>query len=201
MANQLILVRHGQIQANVDGHWHGSTDSPLNRKGKSQAKRVANYLSAQSQNTTAIYASPLQRCQKTAESIAKKLKLPVVTEHDLREYSIGVLEGTPFADLNNEFQFFSRLKRNPGYAPENGESIISVASRMVPVFERIHKSHGKDEDVIIVSHGAAMGIAMAALLDSKATRWSDYMVANCSVTNLILDNIPHLTAYNHTEHL
>ncbi|MBV1907526.1 MAG: histidine phosphatase family protein [Pseudomonadales bacterium] len=201
MARQLILIRHGQIQANVDGHWHGSTDSPLNRTGRSQAKRVANYLSAQTLRNAAIYSSPLQRCQKTADSIASKLKLPVITEYDLREYSIGVLEGTPFADLDKDFQFFTRLKSNPEYAPDDGESIVSVASRMVPVFERINKSHSENEDVIIVSHGAAMGIAMATLLDSKATRWSDYMVANCSVSNLVLNTNPHLTIYNHTEHL
>ena len=33
MTTRLWLVRHGQIQANVDGRWHGSTDSPLTAAG------------------------------------------------------------------------------------------------------------------------------------------------------------------------
>jgi len=201
LAKQLTLIRHGQIQANLDGHWHGSTDSPLNRTGKGQAKRVANYLAARTNQATAIYASPLQRCQSTAESIAKKLRLPVLIEQDLREYSIGVLEGTAFTDLDREHGFYTKLKDNPAYAPEDGESIISVAKRIVPVLKRIHAHHGEDENVIIVSHGAAMAIAMAELVDSQASLWSDYLVENCSVTDLVLDPVPYLASYNHTAHL
>jgi len=201
LAKQLTLVRHGQIQANCDGHWHGSTDSPLNRTGRGQAKRVAKYLAARSHQTTAIYASPLQRCRKTAESIAKKLKLPVLIEQDLREYSIGVLEGTAFADLEREHSFYTKVKNDTEYAPENGDSIISVAKRIIPVLKRIHAQHSADEAVIIVSHGAAMAIAMAELVDSEASLWSDYLVENCSVTDLVLGTVPYLASYNHTAHL
>ncbi len=185
----------------MDGCWHGSTDSPLNKTGKSQAKRVAKYLAARDDKPTAIYASPLQRCLKTAESIARKLRLPVFIEHDLREYSLGILEGTPYAALDTEHRFYTRLKSNPEYAPEDGESLISVARRIVPVLQQIHTRHAEDENVIIVSHGAALAIAMAELVDSRPTLWSDYLVENCSVTDLVLGPVPYLARYNHTDHL
>ena len=173
----------------------------MNKTGKNQAKRVAKYLAARDDKPTAIYASPLQRCQTTAESIAKKLQLPVFTEHDLREYSIGVLEGTPFAALDAEHNFYTRLKNDPEYAPDEGDSLLSVARRIVPVLQHIHTRHSEDENVIIVSHGAAMAIAMAELVDSRATLWSEYLVENCSVTDLVLGPVPYLARYNHTDHL
>ena len=37
----LILIRHGQIQANLDKRWHGWTDSALTDMGITQAERVA----------------------------------------------------------------------------------------------------------------------------------------------------------------
>ncbi|MFM7119070.1 MAG: phosphoglycerate mutase family protein, partial [Gammaproteobacteria bacterium] len=37
---QLLLVRHGQIRANIKGHWHGSTDSPLTWTGHRQARKT-----------------------------------------------------------------------------------------------------------------------------------------------------------------
>lgn len=201
MAQLLTLVRHGQIQANVDRCWHGSTDSPLNGKGVKQAKRVAKYLAARAQRPSAIYCSPLQRCQKTAESISRQLKLPIITEPGLREYSLGVLEGTPFAALESDHQFYTKLKDDPGYAPAEGDSVLSVAERIVPTLKRIHTEHAEDENIIIVSHGAAMGIAIAALVDSKSSRWSDYLVENCSVTDLVLSADPYLASFNHTAHL
>ena len=34
---RLLLLRHGQIKANRQGRWHGSTDSPLTWRGRRQA--------------------------------------------------------------------------------------------------------------------------------------------------------------------
>ena len=38
MTRSLLLVRHGQIEANARGRWHGSTDSPLTRIGRQELK-------------------------------------------------------------------------------------------------------------------------------------------------------------------
>ena len=37
----LLLVRHGQIAANVSRIWHGSTDSELTERGHEEARRTA----------------------------------------------------------------------------------------------------------------------------------------------------------------
>ncbi|MGI9324463.1 MAG: histidine phosphatase family protein [Pseudomonadales bacterium] len=70
MALSLILVRHGQIEANRDGHWHGSTDSPLLAKGERQARRTGRYFARRRTPLSAIYTSPLARCQTTANLIS-----------------------------------------------------------------------------------------------------------------------------------
>jgi len=40
----LTLVRHGETSANLSEVWHGSTDAPLNDRGREQALRVARFL-------------------------------------------------------------------------------------------------------------------------------------------------------------
>ena len=47
MTTRLWLVRHGQIQANVDGRWHGSTDSPLTATGEAQVAATGAWFKAQ----------------------------------------------------------------------------------------------------------------------------------------------------------
>ena len=97
----LLLLRHGQIRANVAGRWHGSTDSPLTWTGRRQAKRTARYL-ARNEPITAIYSSPLQRCRNTAAAVGKALNIPVEVHPELREYAIGEWEDLPFRHLYDE---------------------------------------------------------------------------------------------------
>ena len=44
MSVTLLLLRHGQIKANRQRRWHGSTDSALTLKGRIQAKLTSRAL-------------------------------------------------------------------------------------------------------------------------------------------------------------
>ena len=73
MAQALILLRHGLIEANRQGCWHGSTDSPLLPKGRRQAQQTAAHLVRQGELPVAVYSSPLQRCVATAQAVTDAL--------------------------------------------------------------------------------------------------------------------------------
>ena len=88
MAN-IMLLRHGQIRANRQGRWHGSTDSPLTWRGRRQARRTARHLAGAAPRVEAIYSSPLSRCRDTAGAIAQALSLEVEVHDGLREYALG----------------------------------------------------------------------------------------------------------------
>ena len=81
-----------------------------------------------------------------------------------------------------------------------GDSINTVAARIVPALQRIHEHEGSGV-VAVVSHGAALGIALASLLDENPMAWRNYHVDNCSITELRL--VPHaeLGEFNQTSHL
>ncbi len=112
MTRSLLLVRHGQIEANARGRWHGSTDSPLTRTGRRQIARVARRMRRDWGDAAAIYSSPMIRCLHTAQAIGGALDQPVLLDEDLREYGIGELEDTTFAALQSEHDFFRRIREN-----------------------------------------------------------------------------------------
>ena len=85
MTRSLLLVRHGQIEANARGRWHGSTDSPLTRIGRGQVLRIAQRIRRDWGDAAAIYSSPMIRCLRTAEAIASALDQPVTLDTDLRD--------------------------------------------------------------------------------------------------------------------
>lgn len=203
MSRTLLLIRHGQIRANTTGRWHGATDSPLTAVGRRQAERLANHLGlrcADLGGLDAIYSSPLSRCHDTALQLARSLRQEVRIDDDLREYGIGQLENLPVKQLHDEHDFFQRIFGDADYAPVGGDSINTVAARIVPALRRIHEHEGSGH-VAVISHGAALAIALATLLDGDPMAWRNYHVDNCSITELRLAPQAELGEFNRTTHL
>jgi probable phosphoglycerate mutase len=74
---------------------------------------------------------------------------------------------------------------DPGFAPEGGESLLHVSNRMTEVIRQFLERHS-GEKVLAVSHGAAMALALARLLDDDPLAWGNYVFQNTSITELIL---------------
>jgi broad specificity phosphatase PhoE len=201
MTRSLLLVRHGQIDANAAGRWHGATDSPLTRTGRRQIERIARRIRRDWGDAAAIHSSPMIRCLHTAQAIAGALDQSVLLDDDLREYGIGELEDTTFAALQSEHDFFRRIRDDLDFAPPGGDSINTVVQRIVPALRRIYMSDDSTRPIVVVSHGAALAIALAALLDADANHWTNYQIDNCSVTELLLEPEPLVAGFNSTDHL
>ena len=197
----ILLLRHGQIPANVQGRWHGSTDSALTWRGRRQIKRTARHLASRQPAISAIYSSPLQRCVVTAEATGKRLGLEVVVREELREYAIGEWEDLPFRHLHEHHNFIGKATADLDFAPPGGESLRGVAERMVPAVSDIHDAHPSDATVLLVGHGAAMAVALASLIDQDPSGWTNYLIANCSLTELVLSPAPYVNFFNSTQHL
>jgi broad specificity phosphatase PhoE len=66
---ELLLVRHGQTDSNLQGRWQGWDGTPLNQHGEWEAALIARRLAHAEEAITALYASPLRRAWQTAERI------------------------------------------------------------------------------------------------------------------------------------
>lgn len=200
VSTRLLLVRHGEIDANVSKRWHGSTDGPLTLRGIEQARRVAEHLARTRPDVTAVHTSPLRRARDTAVPIAAALAVPVVVTPGLAEYGIGVLEGETYADLAATHRFFEQSVADVDWAPPGGESLGAVGARVVAAWRAIRAAHAGGE-IVVVSHGAAIGIGLAVLLRDDPRAWSSYHLRNTSVTEIVLEPAPRLLAFDLVEHL
>jgi len=121
----LLLVRHGQTDANRDGLLLGRSDPPLNATGRDQAvaigARVASF------GPVRVVSSPLRRAAETAEVVAAACGLTVAVDDRLIEVDYGVHEGTALADLPPALTL--RWRTEPDFAPERGESLADVQAR------------------------------------------------------------------------
>lgn len=194
---RLIMVRHGQTHANIDRVWHGSTDTPLTELGQRQAGKLAAHF-GKVMTPDVIYASPLQRAHHTAKAIADVHGLDVNLDPRLQEFGLGEWEGVQFEDINRYHDPEDRLMSDPHFAPPGGDSQHAVKKRMVEAIEEILHRH-PDENVVLVSHGVALGIAISHYLHDDTTRWMQYGHRNTAYTELCpLEK--KLIVFNQTDH-
>lgn len=195
----LTLVRHGQTSANVEGVWHGSTDTPLTEFGRRQADALGRWMRIHHPDCAAVYTSDLERAWDTARVIAAALGLEARPEPGLREYDLGAWEGITFRELQERHQLWDRLRDDPHFAPHGGETPTVVAERIVGTLRGIAAAH-PGERVVVVSHGGVLSMAFGALLDGHYSSWNRVM-GNCMVSDLVLDPEPALLRFNVCDHL
>lgn len=194
---RLILVRHGQTPANIEGVWHGSTNTPLTELGHNQARKLGNYFHNIMQPDV-IYASPLQRAHNTALAIADIHNLAVNLDPRLQEFCLGDWEGVKFEEIDMTHDREGRLYSDPDFAPPNGESQHMVRNRMVEAIDNIIAKH-PGQNIVLVSHGVALGIALSHYLHQDTTRWLDYSHLNTAYSE-ICPVEKKLLMFNKTDH-
>ena len=97
--NTLVLVRHGQSQANADGLFTGLLDVPLTDRGRSEAARAARMLNDVGLAPPAWFCSPLRRARETAAILTAELRRPprnTVWDWRLAERNYGALTGRTY---------------------------------------------------------------------------------------------------------
>lgn len=94
--NTLVLVRHGQSQANADGLFTGLLDVPLTDRGRSEAARAARMLNDAGIAPPVWFCSPLRRARETVAILTAELSRPprrTVWDWRLAERNYGALTG------------------------------------------------------------------------------------------------------------
>jgi glucosyl-3-phosphoglycerate phosphatase len=154
----LVVWRHGQTTYNVEHRFQGQSDVPLNDVGLRQAAEAAPYLAAM--RPSAIFSSDLSRATATAAALARLTGLPVQLDKDLRERSGGSWEGLTEAEIRERFPV-----ERATWSPPDGEPAQAVADRATAALERIAAGTPLGSTSVVVSHGAALGMAVARLLE------------------------------------
>jgi probable phosphoglycerate mutase len=155
---RLILVRHGQSEANEKKIGAGQLDYPLTELGHRQAERTAAYL-AEHETIDCVYSSDLSRAVDTARPLAERLGLSIHTDPALREINSGLFAGLLFSERNERFpEEVARLRADFSHMqyPE-GEYVPEVYDRVVGCISRIAEAH-PDECVLIASHGGTIRV-------------------------------------------
>jgi broad specificity phosphatase PhoE len=198
----LLIVRHGETVGNLEKIAHGQSESPLNERGVRQARITAEMLRDWDRDYHRVYTSSLSRAQHTGQHIANSLELPIEIHIDLAEGSLGDWEGVTYQELD-DFGYVRRSIRDDDFRGHNGESPNQLGDRMVRTVSDIRGRH-PDENIILVSHGAAIAHLVARLLGTRPAFGHQYLMHNSAVTELAFEagtDKPELSTLNFHDHL
>jgi broad specificity phosphatase PhoE len=146
----LILVRHGQTDANAAGLLLGRSDPALTDLGRRQAAAVALAVGSPAR----VLSSPLARARDTAAAIG----LPVEVDDRWIELDYGRFDQVPVDDVPDELR--RRWQADPELAPPGGESLSTVGRRVRSACEDL-LGEAAAADVVVVSHVSPIKAAVA----------------------------------------
>jgi len=196
---RIIIVRHGETDWNKEKRFMGKNDFSLSDKGKEQACRLAERL--EGENIDIIFSSPLRRALETAEEVAKKKGLKVLTEKKLVERNFGILEGITLEEAKKGMgdDFFDKVIDEKFFRIPQGESTYDVEKRVGNFLKDILGWDG-DRNFLIVSHGGVGRIMINYL--TKEDKLKNKFMTNTGVTIInIKDGKAEVETFNCYKHL
>ena len=170
--NNLILLRHGQSQWNLENRFTGWEDVPLTEQGIAEAKVAGQLMKKNKVHIDVIFSSVLQRATKTAELAIKEMNLEqfwsdgqllMTKDQSLNERDYGDLVGLNKEETANKYgkEQVRIWRRSYDVSPPGGESLENVVTRVKPYFVNfIEPKISEGQNVLIVAHGNSLRATM-----------------------------------------
>jgi broad specificity phosphatase PhoE len=173
----LLLVRHGETAANVDGLLLGHADPPLTERGQAQAGALAAALPPPDR----IITSPLRRARDTATAFGRAVEV----DERWIELDYGDLDGRPPSSVPVEV--WERWRVDPSAAPGGGESLVELGERVrTACASLLHDA--TDKVIVVVTHVSPIKAAVAwALAVPDEVAWRMF-VEDVSVTRIDIES-------------
>jgi broad specificity phosphatase PhoE len=199
---RLYLVRHGATQLSAEDRFAGDIGVSLSADGRSQAERLA--VRVRDHSISAIYSSPLSRAVETARIIATGCGLEPSLSDGLREIHHGHWEGLTRQEVESGFAAeYAAWEEDPfTFAPEGGESGVSVLARALPALREIVVRHA-GLNVLAVSHKATIRLLLSSLLGFDPRGYRDRLDQAPACLNVLDFRDPvraRLMLFNDTSH-
>jgi broad specificity phosphatase PhoE len=179
---EVLIARHPQVQANADGRFVGTGESPFTELGERQCAALADYIAAW--RPTAIHSSPRTRARAVAELAAKQAGVALHVDDDLAEIDFGAAEGLTYDEAERAGVDIDLLGGPPESAPfRDGESWQTFAARIDKAADRIEHCGAR---IAVVAHGGVVRSLVShwlGLPDKAAWRFA---VPNASVATVTL---------------
>lgn len=163
---RLYLIRHGQVQGHEQRRYNGHADVALTDLGVEQYHLLKDRLA--DSHISACYSSNLTRCRIGAGIICEQFGIDPVHRPELREVNIGIWEGLTWQEIQSRWpdEWQARLNDLVNYRVPQGENLLDVEARLMPVVQEILERH-RGQEILLVGHGGVNRIILLAAIGAQ----------------------------------
>ncbi|HYB36052.1 MAG TPA: histidine phosphatase family protein [Mycobacterium sp.] len=189
MSGRLVLLRHAQSYGNLERRLDtlppGAGLTPL---GHDQARAFAR---GRSRRPAMLAHSVAARAEETAAVIAAELDVLAREVAGIHEVQVGELENRNDEEAVAEFNaIYQRWHQGELDVPlPGGETATQVLDRYLPVLTELRMryldNHDWTDDIVVVSHGAAIRLAAAVLAGVDGSFVLDHHLGNTDAVVLV----------------
>lgn len=179
---ELLLVRHGQTDWNIERRVMGHLSIPLNATGRAQAKALAKGL--KEVPIDAVYTSLQQRACETAKIFLKdRDSTPLVEDGSFSEINYGDWVNRLFSEVSELEKYFAKPTT---VAIPNGENLFDVQKRAVSAIEKIREKH-EGGRVMAISHADVIKLVLLHYFGLSIDDMYKMRIDNCSLSVVRFD--------------
>lgn len=161
IAMKLLIIRHGESEADLLNVHEGRADFPLTERGERQVRAMAEYVSAR-YDLTKIYCSTLKRARRTAELLSETTGAPLTPDDRLREFNNGLLAGLDRQTAREKYPIVPNVPIHDAVYEQ--ESKLGFRFRADYMLSKILSENGGDDTVAVVTHGGMINQLYHAFL-------------------------------------
>jgi glucosyl-3-phosphoglycerate phosphatase len=167
---RLVILRHGESEANRAGVWQGQFDSPLTEVGVLQAQAAAKVIALSS--PAFVVASDLRRAATTGDVVALAADVPVRYDSRLREISVGEWTGMSGELVRQRYpeERERHLRGEDFKRGVTGESLSEVQDRIRPMLEEVLGRLTPGGVGVLATHGITARVIVGTLLGLETSQ-------------------------------
>jgi broad specificity phosphatase PhoE len=176
---QLVLIRPGSTDYDLQGRIQGTLDVPLSDQGRDEVLRAVDGLRGRS--LTAIYCAPCEAAQQTADILGQALQVKVKPIDNLRNLDQGLWQGMLVDEVRvKQPKVYRQWQEHPeNVCPPQGEMLSEAAERIDDAIERLAKKHRSGSIGLVIPEPLATLLANRLSGGELGDLWKSQNGCNC----------------------
>ena len=148
---QLLLIRPGITEYDQQGRVQGTLNIPLCEDGRQEVEKMVAEL--RGQTIAAIYSSPSQSAEQTAECLGETFDVKVKTIDKFENLDHGLWQGMLVSDVKaKQPKVYRQWQDQPeNVCPPQGETLGEAKTRVAAAMTKLLKKHKADGVFAVVA--------------------------------------------------
>lgn len=168
---QFLLIRPGATEYDRQGRVQGTLDVPLCEEGRAEVASIIDQLRGEALD--ALYYSPVECAEETAEAIGAALQIRARRLDKLQNLNHGLWQGMLIDDVKlKQPKVYRQFMEQPEtICPPEGETVLAARRRADGALSRLFKKHDERTIALVVPEPMARIVRQLLKHDELGDLW------------------------------